>query len=28
MYLDRVVTSWGDFALHGSDIYRRKAPRN
>lgn len=28
MYLDRVTTSWGDFALHGSDIYRRKAPRN
>ena len=22
--LDRVTTSWGDFALPGSDIYRRK----
>jgi hypothetical protein len=28
MYLDRCETSVGDFALPGSDIYRRKASRN
>ena len=27
MYLDRVTTTLGDFALPGSDVYRRKAPQ-
>ena len=27
MYLDRVTTTMGDFALAGSDIYRRKVVR-